>query len=66
LTEEVAAKVYEHEKFKGVQFRILNDSQKKKESSSPIYEVKVLNHFWVTGMSIERSLNPSLRNFKMV
>jgi hypothetical protein len=79
LTIELAAKIYEFEKYRGVQFRIINDTSRLEEKKAkkvkgghddkivqPIYEVQVLNHFFVSNMSIDREKNPSLRDFKMV
>jgi hypothetical protein len=79
LTIELAAKIYEFEKYKGVQFRLINDTNRLEDKKKtkvkgvhdgklvqPIYEVQVLNHFYVSNMSIDREKNPSLRDFKMV
>ena len=60
LTTEIGAKMYEHSKFNNVQFRIANEDLAKVES------VEIINHFFVTGMSIDRSQNQSLNQLKMV
>ena len=57
---ELAAKMYEFEKYKGIQFRIAKSNFKSE------YEIQVLNHFYVKNVSINRSENPTLKNYKMV
>jgi hypothetical protein len=42
---ELAAKIYEFEKFKNIQFRIC-------DSPSPHFSFQVLNHFYVNNVSI--------------
>jgi hypothetical protein len=59
---ELAAKIYEFEKFGNIQFRI-KDHQ---EASKSHFEFQVLNHFYVSNMSIQRSENPSLKDYKML
>jgi hypothetical protein len=59
---ELAAKIYEFEKFGNIQFRI-KDHQ---DSSKTQFEFQVLNHFYVRNMSIQRSQNPSLKDYKML
>lgn len=56
---ELAAKIYEYEKFRNVQFRL-------KHGDPAHFDIQVLNHFYVKNMSIERKENPSLKDFKMV
>jgi hypothetical protein len=57
---ELAAKIYEYEKFGNIQFRI-------KDHQEPCqFEFQVLNHFYVRNMSIQRSQNPSLKDYKML
>jgi len=58
LTLELAAKIYEFEKHRKVQFRVASPA-------SPI-ELDIINHFYVSNMSINRKENPSLSDFKMV
>lgn len=69
LTLELAAKMYEFEKHLGIQFRAINapsSSNNQKKKSDDINEIKVLNHFYISGMDIDRSQNPSLKDYKMV
>ncbi|CDW77538.1 UNKNOWN [Stylonychia lemnae] len=80
LTIELAAKIYELEKHKGIQFRILNNTNDDEGASKKIkrgvskagksnkieFDVEILNHFYVGNMSIDRELNPSLRDYKLI
>ena len=59
---ELAAKIYEMEKFKNIQFRLLNEDQ----SSARDFDIQVINHFYINNMSVKRKENPSLKEFKMV
>ena len=47
---ELAAKIYEYEKFGNIQFRI-----KEHASTGSHFEFQVINHFFVRNMSIQRS-----------
>jgi hypothetical protein len=60
LLLEFAAKIYEYEKYRNIQFRVKDSSEK------PTYEIQVINHFYVKNMSINRKDNPSLKDFKMI
>jgi len=51
LLEELAAKVYEYEKYRGIQFRIQNASEGTKEA---IFDIEVINHFYVLNASVNR------------
>lgn len=62
LLEELAAKIYELEKFHNVQFRIISNSQGK---SSDI-DINIINHFYIRNMSVNRAENPSLKNYQLV
>lgn len=59
LLEELAAKVFEYEKYRGIQFRVSGDADKE-------LEIEVINHFYVQNASVSRKSNPSLKEFKMV
>ena len=37
-----------------------------KKEDLPSVDVNIMNHFWVNGMSIDRAVNPSLKDYKMV
>ena len=58
LTTEIAAKMFEHQKFNDIQFRVLNDRTEVSAS--------IINHFYIYGMNIDRQVNESLDQFKMV
>jgi hypothetical protein len=60
LLLELAAKIYEFEKYKGIQFRL------KDMTTPPTFEFHVINHFYVKNMSVFRSENSSLKYLKMV
>ena len=60
LLVELAAKIYEYEKYKNVQFRV------KDQSDPPSYDLQIINHFYVKNMSVQRKENPSLKDFKML
>ena len=59
LLLELAAKIYEYEKYKGVQFRIV-------EGPSEICEVEVINHFYIKNASVKRAKNPTLKEHKLI
>ena len=59
MTQELAASIYEQMEFNKVQFRVKNRGEK-------IQVVDILNHFYVKGMSVERSENGDLRNYRIV
>ena len=59
LTQELASKIYELQRFNNIQFRIANTEETK-------IDARIINHFYVIGMQIERNLNPSLNDLKMV
>jgi hypothetical protein len=58
LTTELAAKIYEHTAFHGIQMRIVGQKEE--------IEVDIINHFYVTGMDIDRKLNANLQDYRMV
>ena len=82
LTLEIAAKMYEFQKFSNLQFRVANDdgidqdsiegnlSQKRKKMKKTkelvSIDANIVNHFYVHGMDIDRSKNESLEKFKMM
>lgn len=65
LLQELAAKIYEYEKFKGVHFR-LHSTDPDIKSYQQAIDVDVINHFYVKGMRVDRSLNPSLKDYMMI
>ena len=63
LLLELAAKIYEYEKYRNIQFRIKDSPE---HVGKPTYDIQVINHFYVKNMSINRNENPSLKDFKMI
>lgn len=58
LTNEMGAKIFEYTKFKDCQFRVVGDPKQT--------EMQIINHYFIKGMNMDRSKNPSLNQFKMI